>query len=203
MKTIITIQHTQSLHHTNGMVGSWTDWDLSDLGVQQAKRIAQRLAPVVKDQEWCMYTSDLLRTKHTAEIIAETTHLHPIITDTLREQNLGSAVGKSVQWFRENMQRQEHSVYDRFFDNAESKKDVWDRLLPFVNKLITSEDSNIILVSHGGTLSILNAIWLGLDIEALNRCDLYGFPGGVSFLHLSDDKKRVIRRLSDMSFVAE
>jgi len=33
MKTIITIQHTQSVHHTNGMVGSWTDWELSDLGV--------------------------------------------------------------------------------------------------------------------------------------------------------------------------
>ena len=43
MKTIITIQHTQSIHHTNGMVGSWTDWDLSELGVQQAKRIGEKL----------------------------------------------------------------------------------------------------------------------------------------------------------------
>ena len=25
MKNIITVQHTQSVHHTNGMVGSWTD----------------------------------------------------------------------------------------------------------------------------------------------------------------------------------
>ncbi len=25
MKNIITIQHTQSVHHTNGMVGAWTD----------------------------------------------------------------------------------------------------------------------------------------------------------------------------------
>ncbi len=28
MKTIITIQHTQSVHHINEMVGSWTDWEL-------------------------------------------------------------------------------------------------------------------------------------------------------------------------------
>ena len=34
MKQIITIQHTQSVHHTNGMVGSWTDWDLTGLGRQ-------------------------------------------------------------------------------------------------------------------------------------------------------------------------
>ena len=43
MKTIITIQHTQSVHHTNGMVGSWTDWELSELGVGQADRIGERL----------------------------------------------------------------------------------------------------------------------------------------------------------------
>ena len=44
MKQIITIQHTQSIHHTNGMVGSWTDWDLSELGVEQAEKIGQKLA---------------------------------------------------------------------------------------------------------------------------------------------------------------
>ena len=39
MKQIITIQHTQSIHHTNGMVGSWTDWDLSELGIEQAEKV--------------------------------------------------------------------------------------------------------------------------------------------------------------------
>ena len=43
MKTIITIQHTQSIHHTNGMVGSWTDWELSEKGLQQAEKIGSRL----------------------------------------------------------------------------------------------------------------------------------------------------------------
>jgi len=43
MKNIITIQHTQSIHHTNGMVGSWTDWDLSELGVAQANKIGEKL----------------------------------------------------------------------------------------------------------------------------------------------------------------
>lgn len=38
MKQIITIQHTQSIHHTNGKVGSWTDWGLSELGVEQAEK---------------------------------------------------------------------------------------------------------------------------------------------------------------------
>ena len=42
MKRIYTVQHTQSEHHTNGMAGSWTDWNLTDLGKQQADRIANK-----------------------------------------------------------------------------------------------------------------------------------------------------------------
>jgi probable phosphoglycerate mutase len=35
MKTIITIQHTQAVHHLNGMIGSWTDWELTDVGKER------------------------------------------------------------------------------------------------------------------------------------------------------------------------
>ncbi len=31
MKQIITIQHCQSQHHLNGMMGGWNDWDLRNL----------------------------------------------------------------------------------------------------------------------------------------------------------------------------
>lgn len=204
MKTIITIQHPQSQHHKNGMIGSWSDWDLTEFGIQQAQRIAKQLATTLDGKDWCMYTSDLLRAKHTAEVVAEVLQIQSVIvTDVLRERNLGAAVGKSVEWFKENMQRQEHSVYDRFFDDAESRKDVWDRLLPFVNELVISKSSNIILVSHGDTLSVFNALWLGMEIEDLNQCNLNGLAGGVSFFYLKDNGKRIIRRLSDMSFVTE
>ena len=50
MKTIITIQHTQSVHHTNGMVGSWTDWELTEKGIEQAKRIGEKLQAELGDR---------------------------------------------------------------------------------------------------------------------------------------------------------
>ena len=76
---------------------------------------------------------------------------------------------------------------------------------------MASETENIILVSHGDLLSIFNAMFLVLPVEAMNSLDLYGMAGGVSFLHVAQDRadpgtakgKRVIRRLSDMSFVSE
>ena len=42
-KTIITIQHTQSVHHTNGHAGAWGDWELTDLGHKQAAEIGKFL----------------------------------------------------------------------------------------------------------------------------------------------------------------
>ncbi|MFR7618094.1 MAG: phosphoglycerate mutase family protein [Subdoligranulum sp.] len=65
MKQIITIQHTQSIHHTNGMVGSWTDWDLSELGIEQAERIGQKLAKQLSGHKIVMYASDLSASKST------------------------------------------------------------------------------------------------------------------------------------------
>ena len=54
MQQIITIQHTQSEHHTNGMVGSWTDWHRTLYGRAQAERIAQRLLPLLQGQTWTL-----------------------------------------------------------------------------------------------------------------------------------------------------
>ena len=211
MKQIITIQHTQSQHHVNGMVGSWTDWRLTDLGRAQAERIAQRLLPMLAGKAWTLYSSDLLRAQETAAPLAEALQVTPILRPELRERNLGPAVGKSVQWLRENLEMQERTVDDRLFRAAESRRDAWNRLRPLFEEIMASGDENIILVSHGDLLSIFNVMWLGLPVEAMNSLDLFGMAGGVSFLHVAEDRadpgtakgKRVIRRLSDMSFVAE
>ena len=211
MKQIITIQHTQSEHHVNGMVGSWTDWHLTEKGRLQAERIAGRLLPLLQGKTWTLYSSDLLRAQETAAPLAGALGLSPILRPELRERNLGPAVGKSVQWLRENLEMQERTVDDRLFREAESRRDAWNRLLPLFEELMASEEENILLVSHGDLLSIFNVMFLGLPVEAMNSLDLYGMAGGVSFLQVAEDRadpgtakgKRVIRRLSDMSFAAE
>ena len=135
MKTIITIQHTQSVHHTNGMVGSWTDWELTELGVNQAKRIGEKLKTELEGREFVMYSSDLLRAKQTAENVGKCLGLSPILRSELRERNLGKCCGKSVQWLRENIEQQEKNIDDRLFSDAESRRDEWNRLKPFFDEI--------------------------------------------------------------------
>jgi probable phosphoglycerate mutase len=202
MKNIITIQHTQSVHHTNGMVGSWTDWELSELGVEQANKIGEKLAKQLEGKQYVMYASDLLRARHTGEIVAEYLGITPVIRQELRERNLGRCCGKSVQWLRENLEMQEKTIDDRLFSDAESRRDEWNRLKPLFDEIMASEDENVIIVSHGDLLSVFNAMFLGLPVESLNEFELFGMVGGVSFMFENNEGKRFVKRMGDLSFIA-
>lgn len=201
MKSIYTVQHTQSEHHVNGMVGSWTDWSLTDLGQQQAERIAEKLKQELGGRKVVLYTSDLKRAKQTADRIASRLGVVPIVKTELRERNLGRCCGKSVQWLRDNRECEERSVDDRLFSDAETRRDEWNRLKPFFDRVIAEEAEHIIIVSHGDLLGVFNAMFLGLEVESLNTCELFGFAGGVSQMMVRDDGKRIIRRISDMAYV--
>lgn len=201
MKTIITIQHTQSVHHTNGMVGSWTDWPLSELGESQAKNIGEKLKTELAGKEFVMYSSDLLRAKQTAQIVGSYLGLMPVLRSELRERNLGKCCGKSVQWMRENMEQQEKTIDDRLFSDAESRRDEWNRLKPFFDEIMSNDEQNIIIVSHGDLLSVFNTMFLGLDVETMNAFEMFGLAGGVSFMLENREGKRFIKRISDMSYI--
>lgn len=200
MKTIITIQHTQSLHHTNGMVGSWTDWELSDFGKEQAENIGKNLAEELSEK-YVIYSSDLLRAKHTAEIVGRHLGVEPIFKTELRERNLGEAVGHPVRWLREHMEKPERTVDDRLFPSAESRREEWNRLKPFFDEITSNEEEYIIIVSHGDLLSVFNAMWLGLSVESLEKSELFGVSGGVSFLFENSEGKRFIKKMSDTSYM--
>ena len=148
-----------------------------------------------------MYSSNLLRAKQTAEIIGKYLGINPILKEELKERYLGKCCGKSVKWLKENIEKEEITIDDKLFSDAESKRDEWNRLKPFFDEIITNNEKNIIIVSHGDLLSIFNFMLLGIEIEKLNTSEIFGLPGGVSFLLINDKGKRTIKRISDMSYI--
>lgn len=209
MKEIITIQHPQSEQHLNGMIGSWGDWDLTELGARHAKRIGMKLREEIGEKRFRLFSSDLPRARHTAEIIAECLHLEPRYTPLLREMNLGEANGKTKDWAREHaacplwpgMIDWAQSVDDRPFRGAETKREVWQRLHAFMEQEISGSDEHLILVSHDGVLSLFFAMWLGMDVDQLQHSHLSGRKGGVSHLLEDANGHRLMLRLNDMSFI--
>lgn len=141
MKHIITVQHPQSQHHINGMVGSWTDWSLTEEGLRQARAIAEHLKEVIPaDCSLAIYSSDLKRTKETAEWLEKSFDVAPIYLQSLRERNLGKCCGKSVKWLKENIEQEEFTIDDCLFSDAESRRDVWQRLAPTYETIMQAEE---------------------------------------------------------------
>ena len=201
MKNIITVQHTQSVRHTNGMVGSWTDWDLAESGKKQADNIGKKLNEELSGSDVVLYSSDLKRARQTTDEIAKYLNVEPIFRQELRERNLGRCCGKSVEWLRENRECEEKTVDDRIFSDGESRRDAWNRLLPFYEEVIENREENIIIVSHGDLLSIWNAMFLNLPVEFYDQVNIHGPAGGVSHMIITDEGKHLVRHISDMSYI--
>ena len=202
MKNIITIQHTQSVHHCNGMVGSWTDWELSELGKEHAENIGRKLSAELMGQTWKIYSSDLLRAKQTAEPLARYMGVEVEYFEKLREGNQGEAVGKSREWSKANRLKlfdDEFDVDFAYFNGAETWREFWNRVAGLQNDIIADETKNIILVSHGGTLAVWHQLWIGAEIHMPQ----FVKAGGVSFFRIDAGGERVVKRFSDLTYIGE
>jgi probable phosphoglycerate mutase len=204
MKNIITIQHTQSIHHTNGMLGAWTDWELTELGKIQANNIGKSLQKKIEGNKYILYSSDLKRAKQTADLIGLHLNIKPIYRKELREVNAGIETPTPVQWFNENKIEKDENTYDpdyKPFQNAESDRDLWYRLYPFMKEILSNEEENIIIVSHGTALKFFISMWEDDDFAAIEKCSLWGKSGGVSKLCMDNQGNRTIEVLNDVSYI--
>jgi probable phosphoglycerate mutase len=50
-------------------------------------------------------------------------------------------------------------------------------------------------------LGVFNTMFLGLEAETLNNSELFGYPGGVSRLLVDNAGRRLVRTLSDLSYL--
>ena len=199
-KTIYLIQHAESEHHVNGMIGSWTDWPLTAHGRKQAENIAKNLYPFIKEKDFTLISSDLRRSAETLAPLAEMLGEKPIIDPRIKEIGFGTACGKSKEWFRahalqcpENTDPDEH----RSFPDAESFGDLNRRVSDFLQDILTSEKENFVICGHGASLSRFYTAFLQLDPLAF---ELSGKAAGVSKISVSESGKRTVHFLNDMTF---
>ena len=197
-KIIYTVQHTQSEHHVNGYVGAWGNWNLTELGKEQARRIGKWLC----EHENCdgnlkMYSSDLNRASQTSDEIQKVLGIpDSSVTKTplLREINLGEGNGKPRDWYNEHVANPPR-VYNpdfRSFPDAESDRELWNRLYEFYESMISTDDEKILVVSHGGALSFLVSMIIGDKFEDTRKRKIFGHSGAISrFVIQPDDSVEI------------
>lgn len=195
MKDIILVQHTESEHHINGRIGAWQDWKLTEKGREEALRIGEWLRGAGCDDTWAMFVSPQIRARQTAEEINRTLGIVPEIREELREVNAGEGNGKTREWYRAH-EAPRGPGFDpdyRPFPDAESDRELWERLLPFYREMISSPAERILVVSHGTTLSFLQSMLAGQSVGDRGRFRFSGSSGSVSRFILEDSGKVTAR----------
>lgn len=182
---LLLVRHGASVGSHTGRYHGQADLPLSSLGVRQAEALALRLAGEALDG---VFSSDLGRARHTAQIIALSHGRGVYSTPALREASFGSLEGLSF----EEMSRHHPAFYHPWEEGAweqrppdgESMADVAHRARPFLDEILEERcGQGLLLVSHGGTLRVLLCHLLGLgldyawrwqfDLASLSRVTLY------------------------------
>jgi len=178
-----------------GLYIGHSDVPLSREGIDQAERLKARLA---REKIAAVYSSDLIRTRRTAEIISSARNLKVSLNPELRELNFGAMEGKSyleIRGLYPSLSTEWFAGPDFALPGEESLKDLEKRLKTFLNLVVKSRtDENVLLVSHKGAIRVLVCVLIGLptqdywkiamDHASLTIVDIY--PEGAILQLLND-----------------
>lgn len=205
MARIILVQHCQSEHHVNGLSGGWTDTSLTELGRRQAEIIGRKLRDGLNSSEYVLYSSDLLRASQTAEIIGELLGLEVNINKELREINTGDAAGKTKEWARANRNPRTGSSFDldyQEFQNGETWRQFFRRVCECLELICETNEKNLLIVTHGGTLAYIIAWWLKFSEQMLGTTYFSASPASISVLTRNGYNQNVLEVFNDSSHLS-
>ncbi|MDQ2919029.1 MAG: histidine phosphatase family protein [Verrucomicrobiota bacterium] len=184
---IFLVRHGATVLSAEDRFAGATDVALSDLGREQARRLAQRLT---SERIAAIYVSPMGRTVETGKILAEPHQLEVQTRDGLREISHG-------RW--EQLTRRE--VEDRFPEEAaeweedpftfapqggESGLAVTARALPVLLELVRqNRGATVLVVSHKATIRLLISSLLGFDPRRY-RDNLDLKPASLSIVDFKD-----------------
>ena len=175
MKLIIT-RHGETEENKKGILQGHLPGKLTELGIEQAKKVAERL----KDEKIdFIYSSDLARASDTAKEIAR---FHPeaklFLVQELREKDQKSLSGKLISEIDWNKPR-----------DTEKKDSMLKRAKIILEKTYKRhKGETVVFVSHGGLINILISLLLDKPLEVIKKM---GHPvnTAVSIFELKEDNK--------------
>lgn len=161
------VRHGETAWNANGRFQGHSDVPLSNLGRQQAEKLALSLKQTKID---AFYSSDLSRAMETAKIAAKEHGGQVNYLPDLREINFGVWEGLTLDQISQNYGnlnvRWRANPLDTKIPQGEKLLDVAVRCQRAINEIINQHAGETVLVaSHGGVIRILVANALGFDLN--------------------------------------
>lgn len=153
--TIYLVRHGKTDWNDKKLIQGHTDIPLSAEGIVAAKELAQELKKIKFDK---IYSSDLLRAKQTAEIIALEHQLEVETAQALRERSFGSFEGrpheslKEIDSILERLDVEERVAYTHN-GAMESDKEMMGRFITFMREIsLLNAGRTILVTTHAGII---------------------------------------------------
>ncbi|WP_433519088.1 histidine phosphatase family protein [Nonomuraea sp. CA-143628] len=191
MRTIYAVTHPEATHHVEGVVGGWHDSRLTPTGLSAAASIAQALRAQIPDgADVELFSSDLRRTRQTAEKVAELFGVEAILDRRLREKSYGEAGGRPQEWLDQRFvpppavgERLEH---DEGVEGAETKAALARRIYAAMDDILRHPCEHQIIVTHGGSLTFVVTSWIKMPIESVGHASFRAPSGSITTLREDD-----------------
>ena len=161
------LRHGQALSNIENVISCWPEkkeFPLTEEGREQIKESADRLL----DKEInIIFSSDLLRTKQTAEIVADKLNLEVKYDERLREYNVGVYNSRSIFEYVKIFGSQSERFHKKAED-GENYDDIKKRMESFIKEKENEfSGKNILVVSHQVPIIILLGVLNGLSDEEI------------------------------------
>ncbi len=162
------VRHGQTDWNVQKRAQGHTDRPLDETGMLQAKQVGKAFLDLPVQR---ILTSDLQRAHQTAAEIARRSKIDLEVLPELRERGFGEWEGQNFAEIAirfgfeadfKGLTRNEVTP-----PGGESFVEVWDRLVSVVSN-VRNRNENTAIVAHGGTCSLLTAMFLDGDVSLSN-----------------------------------
>jgi broad specificity phosphatase PhoE len=181
---LILVRHGRTSANKDAKIGSVKDYPLDEIGIDQAQRVAKRL----KDFNiTALYSSPILRTKQTAQAIADAVKLNIEFRTELQEFYFGSIADHTMEEIKNedeiiyneliawmNM-GQEQTMTRPIIPGAETMQDFETRIRRFTKEILENHaGQTVCAVTHMGLIKGFLGIYFGrglgqrMNFNALN-----------------------------------
>ncbi|MCQ4935907.1 histidine phosphatase family protein [Anaerotignum propionicum] len=184
------IRHGETDWNLRNMFYGWTDCDINDKGIKQAHKLKDFFNTVTYDK---IYSSDLRRAAHTAEIIAGE-KVQVVKNNCFRELFFGDWEDKEGSYIKENhgeeLKRWIKEWKTSSLPGGEAFLDFYERVTQGLNRVIKdNKGKEIIIVSHNGPMSAMLCHLTGAGPDGFWR--FFSEQGCYSSVLVSDAKTTI------------
>lgn len=194
MTKFIVVRHGNSISNIDKTFTGHIDAPLSDVGIEQAKRVSKYIFENYKVDK--VYSSDLSRAVDTIKPFANESNLQIIKEQELREIYGGKWEGVKFsdlpEIFPDDFKVWQETPGLACPTGGESYKKAQERVIRAFNKIASeNQGKTIIVCTHGGLIRALECYALGIPLEDMQKIP-FVFNATISLYQMDDGKCELV-----------